>query len=732
MAAWVACAALLAPSVGTAGVSAQRLVTSDTILVVTAGPEAPAIVSLAGPAAVAWKNQRSERLIDKIEIDGVWQSVHWKLDSFRRDPTGKNLTAIYTSSRPRLRLNWEWRARAPSGPIEHTITIENLEDRVVGLPLQDSFVFDWTVPRSVELRHLWVEKGAGAPSATGTHEVALADRYHWQGASSTYAHDRTGDPREPIPWLLVETTGSQSSGWYLGIEFSGRTLLSLSREGTSVSGQAGLNPSPGSFLTRVPAGSSFTTPTIFLGAFSAGSDAAGNILRRWVSRVLLNPADLANASYPLLANNSWGSGMGINEETAHRMIEDSAKLGLEMFHLDAGWFRGVGDWYPNLQKFPHGIGALADYTHRLGLRFGLWVDWTQAGTHTAAGALNVHDPGTRDWLTTDVAADWKPEAFKGITIDIGYPPARAWCQRELDRLVKDYHLDMLEHDGYLVAQGCVRTDHPHVACAGSPVSSQRPLGPEPWLEGSCSTDVSYHATRAYYGLYQELRHKYPNLMLEACNDGGRMVDFGAATHVDYFSITDTYDPTSNRRAFYDASQVLPAPMLECYVERYSTPHLANFVYMLRSGMMGWCTIMQDTNSWTAEQHTTARHAFQLYKTRLRPLIREGDLYHISARPDGVQWDGMEYFAPDTGEGVVYAFRGSTPEESRHTYRLKGLRADRAYDLHFEDQTSADHRMPGQVLMDSGLTVSLQLPESSELVFIKEARANSTDQAIPAF
>ena len=636
------------------------------------------------------------------------------------------MTAVYTSSRPRLRLDWEWQARAPSGPIEHTIKIENLEDRAVGLPLQDSLAFDWAVPRSSELRHLWVEKGAGTPSAEGTHEVVFADRYHWQGTSSTYAHDRPGDPREPIPWLLVEATGSQSSGWYLGIEFSGRTGLSLSREGTSLSGHAGLNPSPGPFLTRVPARSSFTTPTVFLGAFSGDSDTAGNILRRWASKVLLNPADLANSSYPLLVNNSWGSGMEINEEKAHRMIEDSAKLGLEMFHVDAGWFRGVGDWYASPQKFPHGIAALADYAHHLGLQFGLWVDWTQAGTDTAAGALNVHDPGTRDWLTRDVAADWKPEAFKGVTIDIGYPPARAWCARELDRLVKEYHLNMLEHDGYLVAQGCVRRDHPHLACDNSRARSNRPLGPEPWLEGSCSTDVSYHATQAYYGLYQKLRRKYPNLMLEACNDGGRMVDFGAAAHVDYFSITDTYDPLSNRRAFYDASHVLPAPMLECYVERYRTPRLPNFLYMLRSGMMGWCTIMQNTNAWTAEQHSAARHAFQLYKTRLRPLIREADLYHISARPDGVRWDGMEYFAPDTGHGVVYAFRGSTPEEGSHTYRLRGLRADRVYDLHFEDHTSADRRMPGKALLDSGLTVSLPLPESSELVFIKEGGVDSAN------
>ncbi len=136
-------------------------------------------------------------------------------------------------------------------------------------------------------------------------------------------------------------------------------------------------------------------------------------------------------------------------------------------------------------------------------------------------------------------------------------------------------------------------------------------------------------------------------------------------------------------------------------------------------MMGWCTIMQDTTSWTPEQHSAARQAFELYKSKLRPLIREADLYHISPRPDGVHWDGMEYFSPSSGQGVVYVFRGSTPEEKEHTYVLKGLRPNRRYTLHFEDHTSPDRTATGKVLMGSGLTVSISLPESSELVFIAE-------------
>jgi hypothetical protein len=74
--------------------------------------------------------------------------------------------------------------------------------------------------------------------------------------------------------------------------------------------------------------------------------------------------------------------------------------------------------------------------------------------------------------------------------------------------------------------------------------------------------------------------------------------------------------------------MLPAAMLESYVEKWPVPKLANFLYMLRSGMMGWTTIMTDTTAWTEEQHQAAKQAFALYKDQLRPLIRDARLFHV--------------------------------------------------------------------------------------------------------
>jgi alpha-galactosidase len=515
----------------------------------------------------------------------------------------------------------------------------------------------------------------------------------------------------------VQRAGVSQPGWYVGIEFSGRTHLTLARKGNSLHGELGLNPDPGPFRTRLRPGETFETPRIFLGATTGGPDEDANVLHRWVREVLGNQAAWNDPHYPFAVNNSWGSGMAVDETLARRMIGDAADLGFEMFHMDAGWFRGVGDWQPDPKKFPNGLQPIADAAHARGLKFGLWVDWAQAALGTAPGALNVRDPEVKRWLTKNLPADWKPEEFKGQTIDIGVPAAKAWALRETDRIVTDYKLDMLEHDGYLVAQGCDSSEHPHAPPDPLNECTYRDAG-FVFVRSSNSTDVSYHAARAYYDIQSNLRRNHAGLLLEICNDGGRMVDFGSAAHGDYFSITDTYDPISNRRAFYDTSFVLPPAMLEAYVERWPAPRPENFRYMLRSGMMGWLSLMIDTIWWNAQQHAIAKEELQLYKTRLRPLIRDANLYHISERPDGKRWDGMEYFDSANGQGVVYAFRGSTAE-SVHRFKLKGLKRTSRYRLRFHDHSSADHVVGGDVLMKTGVQVRLSLTNSSELIFVEE-------------
>jgi alpha-galactosidase len=156
-------------------------------------------------------------------------------------------------------------------------------------------------------------------------------------------------------------------------------------------------------------------------------------------------------------------------------------------------------------------------------------------------------------------------------------------------------------------------------------------------------------------------------------------------------------------------------MCECYIENHLGTNIANFRYMLRSGMMGWCTIMLDMSKWNDEQRAAGKRQFELYKTELRPLIAHGNLYHVSERPDGVHWDGMQYASTGANKSVLFAFRGTTDEKS-HTFKLKGLDVKKRYELAYEDGAVKTAMLSGKRLMEEGVTVSLPDPNSSELVF----------------
>ncbi|MBV9697288.1 MAG: GH36 C-terminal domain-containing protein, partial [Gammaproteobacteria bacterium] len=175
---------------------------------------------------------------------------------------------------------------------------------------------------------------------------------------------------------------------------------------------------------------------------------------------------------------------------------------------------------------------------------------------------------------------------------------------------------------------------------------------------------------------------------------------------------------SNRRAFYDASYLLPPAMLESYVAEWPAARLENLRYLLRSGMLGWFSLMLDPARWSAAQRAAAQSEFDFYKRILRPLIRDADLYHVSERPDGVHWDGVEYITRGSERGVLYAFRGSGDSGS-HRFVLRGLHPGRTYRVQFRDHSAHDTHLTGRTLLSQGLKVTLMSPVSSELVSFEQ-------------
>lgn len=77
----------------------------------------------------------------------------------------------------------------------------------------------------------------------------------------------------------------------------------------------------------------------------------------------------------------------VTEKRLMDVLPRVVAMGLEEFHLDAGWSRGDQDWQLDLARFPGGWDALRNYTRAHGLGFHLWTN--DGSTDSAEFTLNL-------------------------------------------------------------------------------------------------------------------------------------------------------------------------------------------------------------------------------------------------------------------------------------------------------------------------------------------------------
>jgi hypothetical protein len=188
---------------------------------------------------------------------------------------------------------------------------------------------------------------------------------------------------------------------------------------------------------------------------------------------------------------------------------------------------------------------------------------------------------------------------------------------------------------------------------------------------------------------------------------------------------DRYYPIDARRAFYDSSYALHPMQISTLSGSWSDWQASGSVYEFRSASLGapyWHPDAPNGGNggpkWTPAQRTAIKRAVNTYKTRIRPLVRRGNIYHVFPRPDDRVWDGIEYFDPEAKKGAVYVFRPASPKNSE-TIKLKGLDAKGRYRFWCEDGSIAPIQTSGDELMRQGFDMRLPKPFSSDIVFLED-------------
>ncbi|MHB8866970.1 MAG: hypothetical protein ACYC6N_31795 [Pirellulaceae bacterium] len=643
--------------------------TDDTRIAVGVSADQKLLIyELSGPDGWNWTTVPSVfPLLDRVDVAGAQITPAWTYSQAAVDTNdGVTLTIVFICTDPALELRLVWQAYEGPGPVHLAMFLVNKSDELVTIYEQESL--DVHVSGPGKDTSVWYIRDDGAiPDAIGVYHDLLPEDYRKDMAIS--------EGEDYIPLTVIDAGGTH--GVYFGWEWSiGRMAISAHNAPAGAHVKAGNGDS---FKTDLPAGETFDVPPGFIGAYKGDLDDAANSLRRYLFHHSMPAILREDAGYPKVEWNAFaatgqGQGSWIPTETKYYpLIDDIAPLGFEDVVIDVGWWNGDTTHQPHppvghTTFWPQGMLAASQYAHQKGMRFGLYWNCNSSMT------------------TTDGMQHRKD--------DIKY-------------LFDQFEVNFYRSDG--TAGNVLQTGE-----AG------------PGSRARYAEDLGYWQTKGFYEVTDWLYANVTNFSYENCSGGGRIKDYGVMKRAIRIQNQDRYYPVDARRAFWDASYAFHPMQLSTLSGSWAEWQASGSVYEFRSASLGapyWHPDAPNGGNggpeWSDSQKRLIKQAVHTYKTKIRPLVRTANLYHILPRPDDKRWDGIEYFDPVSKKGAIYIFRPDNSED-RQVVRLKGLDAKATYWLWCEDGSMAPHQASGEDLMGTGFTMILLQPFSSDIVFLQDA------------
>lgn len=488
--------------------------------------------------------------------------------------------------------------------------------------------------------------------------------------------------RMGITWLMQL---AWSAGFRFEFDLNAHPEKPLSRLGCAVK-LTGPEPT----LVLKP-GETFATPAVHICCVHGDLDDAVNEMHEHIRRSVLTLTD----GRTCLVGSGMGAEHDMSVETSCRFADQMAALGAEVFIVDAGWYcpphketewhSRAGDWYPDPDRYPNGIAEVRDHCHKLGMKFGLWMEAERMGCDSAI--LQKHP----EWCTTHLDGE-----RSGGFIDMTNPEAAAWAEAEIARVITEYGVELF------------RVDYN--------VGSQEMFTRSPQGEILAARHV-----QAVYRMYQNLKKRFPDVIFENCAGGGGRCDLGILEAFDHSWVSDYQVAPRSLAITNGMSMVLPPERMDRLVSGMACHTMGELALQMRNAMFGHISLNvlgpRDA-AWNPQQMAVIRHGVALYKEHIRPMLPDARIWHHTpeAFADGAPLV-LELTAADGHKGVLGVFSPACTERTETVVFPKGVDAARRWRITM-DNTGASFVMEGWQLAQNGLHISLNAAMCSELMLLE--------------
>ena len=429
-------------------------------------------------------------------------------------------------------------------------------------------------------------------------------------------------------------------------------------------------------------GERFTTPKMSFGFTTGGTEDAARKTAAYVRYEVLRPK--ARKSNRKVLYNSWyATAFDVNEEQQVALASVARELGVELFVIDDGWFRGrktdhagLGDWTVDKEKFPDGLNPLIKKINDMGMDFGIWVEPEMINPNSD---LYRKHP---DWVLhypDRTRTEWRYQ----LTLNLAREDVYQYLLQSMSDLLSNHNIKFIKWDRN---RGLTEPGWP-----AAPLAMQR--------------EVRIRYMQNLYRMIAELEKRFPDVEFENCSSGGGRPDLGMLSLMDQTWASDNTDPVDRLFIQYGYLSAYPAGTMVCWTNSSDAhrirPSLGFTFDVAMAGVLG---IGQNISKWDAEQMATARAKIAEYK-QIRPLIQQGTLYRLKSPFKGNKV-ALQYVSDDAGKAVVLCYNlgesmEGTTNETRQQKRLQleGLDPDRTYKV---DTGGKETEYTGEFLMNIGI------------------------------
>ncbi|MBV9710058.1 MAG: alpha-galactosidase, partial [Ktedonobacteraceae bacterium] len=485
------------------------------------------------------------------------------------------------------------------------------------------------------------------------------------------------------PWFALDRGNADEDNgevWFGVLAWSGNWRLSAEvTEFASTRLNIGLND--WDFAWSLAPKHSFTTPSSYAGYTSEGFGGASRRLHDFIrDTVVPHPHMPRKVLY-----NSWEATMfDVNEQSQLELARYASEMGIELFVMDDGWFHGrtidnagLGDWWPDEQKFPHGLTPLIQGVNALGMDFGLWIEPEMVNPDS--DLYRAHP----DWVI-HFPTRTRTEARNQLILNLARSDVQHYLINLIDRLLSENNIAFIKWDM-----------NRNVSEPGWPDSEGEPR--ELW--------VRY--VHGLYHVWNTLRSRHPAVIWQSCSGGGGRADLGILHEADQIWISDNTEATSRLAIQEGFSQIFPPSTMEAWVTDASRD-LISLQFRFHVSMCGVLGIGGHLLHWSEKERTEAKRLIAQYK-EIRSTIQFGNLYRLRS-PQHHPFSAVQYVSKDRSASVLFAFRTYIPDpvELPPLY-LRGLDPDARYTV-----DGIDGIRSGKALMHTGVQVALNNFQSALL------------------